>query len=73
MAESTLVGPDPVMTTFLDSNVLDQRNAYAAARIYSPLKPGELRLLKLHHGNGQLRCSLLVTSDDPSPEYEALS
>jgi hypothetical protein len=73
MAKSTLVGPGPVVTTFHDLKGLNQRNVYAAARIYGPLKPGELRLLKLYQGIRRLRCSLLTTSDDPPPEYEALS
>jgi hypothetical protein len=73
MVESIPPGPGPVLATFLDPNGLNQWNADAAAKIYRTLKPGEMRLLRLHHGTGRLRCSLLITSDDPPPEYEALS
>ncbi|CZR62771.1 uncharacterized protein PAC_12668 [Phialocephala subalpina] len=73
MSESTPFDLSPSLTAFVDPKSINQRNAKAAAKIYRALKPRQMRLIMLHRGTGRLRCSLLIVSDDPQPEYEALS
>ncbi|KAF2005594.1 HET-domain-containing protein [Amniculicola lignicola CBS 123094] len=51
---------------------LNQKNATAAEKIYSPLSPGVMRLLRLHGGSGKIQCSILVLNDQ-IPSYQALS
>lgn len=55
------------------NETLRQRNKSAASRIYSNLASGQMRLLKLHHGTGRLRCSVIVATDCNHLAYEALS
>jgi hypothetical protein len=74
LIESTWASEQPVdASDTTNPNSLNQKNAAAAKKIYSPLLPQALRLLKLHRGTGKIQCSILVTLEDHAPKYEALS
>jgi len=59
--------------TDVDPKSLNQRNAAAAAELYSALEPNEMRLIRIHAGTGRIRCSLMVVQENEVPKYGALS
>lgn len=58
-------------TDAIDPNSLNQRNAAAAAELYTELEPNNMRLVRIHAG--QIKCSLLVGPESGAPNYESLS
>ena len=57
----------------VDPNSLNQRNAAAAAELYSALAPNDMRLIRIHAGTGRINCSVMVGPENGAPSYGALS
>jgi hypothetical protein len=54
---------------------LEDLNSRTSSLIYNTLKPGEIRIIKLHQGerDSPIQCSLSTFEQANAPDYEALS